>query len=216
MDEHNINQPAPDEELPDASADVQDAQQRRLIARRRLLKGGLGLAPVSMTMVSRPVLAGGTDTCHGPTGFQSAPPSRLGTTPSCTIGKCDGPDKWKPCVKSAYPGSCGDKTFATCFQDSTKFSKLTIYNAINGLWGSSYNGGTSYSSASDNDKAMARKAAAAYLNSLKTGNGFPMSTTQVQKFWQGYVANNYRPGGTGVTWNTYSQYQNYVGYVMTS
>lgn len=214
MDERNAKQPTPAGDQPDPASASLNAQQR-LQGRRRLLKGGLGLAPVSMTMVSRPVLAGGTDTCHGPTGFQSAPPSRVGSTPSCTIGKCDGPDKWKACAKRDYPGSCGDKTFATCFQDSTKLSKLTIYNAIQGIWKDSSKG-YDYSTASTNDKFMARKAAAAYLNSLKSGSGFPMTSLQVQKFWQGYAANNYRPGGTGVTWNQYSQYQTYVNYVMST
>ena len=59
--------------------------------------------------------------------------------------------------------------------------------------------------------------AAPYL-AEKTGGKTAIGTkvVEVQKLWQGYVANNYRPGGTGVTWNQYSQYQTYVNYVMST
>lgn len=195
MDQNKLDQTSP------------GSEQERLNARRRLLKGGLGLAPVSMTMVSRPVLAG-TETCQGPTGFQSAPPSRVGATPSCTVGKCKGPDQWSGIAKSSYPNACGDRTFATAFNDNRKFSTLSLYKAIR-------NDFAAFPNESATDKAMARKLAAAYLNALN-GSTFPMSVTQVQQFWQGYLSKSYRPGGFGTTWTTTTQFQNYVNYVMTA
>lgn len=187
-----------------AGAAADSAESARRAARRRLIKGGLSAAPVAMTVVSRPVLAG-TETCHGPTGFQSAPPSRVGSTPSCTIGKAGGPESWKSVAKKDYPGGCGDRTFQTAFNTNGLFPNLTLFNAIQ----------NTFSSSSSTDRDVARKVAAAYLNSLKI-TGFPMSTTQVQQLWQGYISKNYQPGGSGVKWTTADQFQRYLNYVMTA
>lgn len=205
MDKNQFDQATPHGDHATQGAVLRD--QDRLNARRRLLKGGLGLAPVTMTMASRPVLAG-TDTCHGPTGFQSAPPSRIGSTPSCSLSKGSGPTAWSGVSSSAYPDGSSGRTFAVAFNDSTLFANLTLYKAIR-------NDFTGYSTAGATDKDMARKAAAAYLNSI-SGKAFPMSTLQVQQLWQGYVRKNYQPGGSGVKWTTASQYQNYLNYVMTA
>jgi hypothetical protein len=49
--------------------------------RRRLVKGGLGAAPVLMTLVSRPVL--GDSRCFTPSGFHSMPTSDHGPSQFC-------------------------------------------------------------------------------------------------------------------------------------
>src|SRR5687767_13424629 len=48
----------------------------KLPQRRRLLQGGLGVSPVLLTLVSRPVL--GNNQCFTPSGFVSMPTSRQG------------------------------------------------------------------------------------------------------------------------------------------
>src|SRR5436305_15283225 len=56
-----------------------------LACRRRLLPGGLGVAPVLMTLVSRPVLAvTSAGQCTTPSGFVSANASTAGHGVICT------------------------------------------------------------------------------------------------------------------------------------
>lgn len=205
MDKNQFDQATPAGDHATQGAVLRD--QDRLNARRRLLKGGLGLAPVTLTMASRPVLAG-TETCHGPTGFQSAPPSRIGKTPSCSLSKGSGPTAWSGIASSAYPDGCAGRLFSVAFNDSGLFANLTLYKAIR-------NDFSAYPTAGATDKDMARKAAAAYLNSI-SGKTFPMSTLQVQQLWQGYVRKSYQPGGTGVKWTSATQFQSYLNYVMTA
>ncbi|MDN3544947.1 hypothetical protein QWZ02_10880 [Kinneretia asaccharophila] len=190
------------------SSGPQAADGQALNARRRLLKGGLGLAPVAMTMASRPVLAG-TETCHGPTGFQSAPPSRIGQTPSCTIGRGQGPSAWAIKSSSNYPGGAdtANRHFSVAMNDARLFGSLTVRQVVSGSFGSA--GGTS------EDKEVARRVAAAYLNAL-SGQGFPMTVLQVQQLWQGYISKSYRPGGAGVVWKDAAQFLKYLNYVMSA
>lgn len=190
------------------SSGPQAADGHALSARRRLLKGGLGLAPVAMTMASRPVLAG-TETCHGPTGFQSAPPSRIGQTPSCTIGRGQGPTAWTSKSPSNYPGGAdtANRLFSVAMNDNRLFGSLTVQQVVSGNFGSA--GGTS------EDKEVARRVAAAYLNAL-SGQGFPMTVLQVQQLWQGYISKSYRPGGAGVVWQDAAQFLKYLNYVMSA
>ena len=58
--------------------------------RRRLLRGGLGAAPILMTLASRSVLA--DNSCRTMSGFLSAPTSRHGTQYTC-LGRT--PGYWK-------------------------------------------------------------------------------------------------------------------------
>lgn len=198
------------------SSGPQATDGQALNARRRLLKGGLGLAPVAMTMASRPVLAG-TETCHGPTGFQSAPPSRVGQTPSCNIGKGKGPTALSSEADGSYPQQCAKTTFSAAFGVNTLFPSLTISRAIRNQFVAYDSKGQivwDYRSVSDQHKLMAREVAAAYYNALD-GKGFPMTPIQVRELWQGYVGNSYKPGGFGNPWN-YGQFTKYLDYIMTA
>jgi len=51
--------------------------------RRRLLQGGLGAAPLLMTLVSRPALGAGSNQCWTPSGFHSMPTSQHGEPQFC-------------------------------------------------------------------------------------------------------------------------------------
>jgi hypothetical protein len=91
--------------------------------------------------------------------------------------------------------------------DARLFGSLTVRQVVSGSFGSA--GGTS------EDKEVARRAAAAYLNAL-SGQGFPMTVLQVQQLWQGYISKSYRPGGAGVVWQDTAQFLNYLNYVMSA
>jgi hypothetical protein len=68
----------PNESKPEASS---TAGERPMIVRRRLLQGGLGAAPVMMTLVSRPVMA---QQCITPSAFCSGNTSNTGPGVICT------------------------------------------------------------------------------------------------------------------------------------
>ena len=65
--------------------------QQPVPGRRRLLQGGLGVSPVLLTLVSRPVL-GQQGQCFTPSGFVSMPTSQHGQPQMC-IGRT--PGFWK-------------------------------------------------------------------------------------------------------------------------
>jgi hypothetical protein len=75
-------------------------KERPVASRRRLLQGGLSAAPVLMTLVSRPVMAGA---CVSPSGFVSANASNTGPGVICTghtpefwISVAPPPSQWPP------------------------------------------------------------------------------------------------------------------------
>jgi hypothetical protein len=73
--------------------------------RRRLLHGGLGAAPVLMTLVSRPVL-GRTNQCFSPSGFVSMPTSQDRQPQFCqgrTPGFWRQPQKFNQWPEPFYP-----------------------------------------------------------------------------------------------------------------
>ena len=95
-------------------------------SRRRLLRGGLGGAPLLMTLVSRPVLGGGSyggggggGQCYTPSGFVSMPTSQPGRPQFCS-GRT--PGFWKQPQKfSEWP--------APFYPTTTQYHKATKFNA---------------------------------------------------------------------------------------
>lgn len=87
--------------------------------RRRLLQGSLGVAPVLMTVVSRPVLAGARE-CSTMSGFLSMPTSRHGQPQFCrglTPGFWKQPQKFNQWPAGYYPQS-------TKHHPATKFTDI--------------------------------------------------------------------------------------------
>ncbi|MFY7872011.1 MAG: hypothetical protein ACOVQL_06500, partial [Limnohabitans sp.] len=172
-------------------------------ARRRLLKGGLGLAPVAMTVTSRPVLA--TGTCHGPTGFHSANLSRkVGTTP-CTWKK---PADWCTSSGNDWPTACKslkDKPFKDVFGAADK--SLAISNTRSVWWVISQTTNTA-----DSCK-IGKLIVAAWLNSAASPNAFPMTEAQVKEIWIEHNTVGFRPGGDTQAWDTI-KIQKYLWYTM--
>lgn len=114
-------------------SDASDLQQKETVAcdpgpvanrsRRRLLRGGLGAAPL-MTLLSRPALGGGGGgwggggQCTTPSGFVSMPTSQHGKTQTCS-GRT--PGYWK---QSQHFGDWKPPFYPT----TTKYHKATKFN----------------------------------------------------------------------------------------
>ncbi|MDC8784907.1 hypothetical protein [Roseateles koreensis] len=174
----------------------------KLEARRRLLKGGLALAPVAMTVTSRPVLAGSNAECHGPTGFQSANVSRqVGTVSDPTCGVRKRPADWSGDT-THWPSSCkSTANFSTCFPSTSKYASNTLLEVLQGSCG-----GTS------DDKAVSQRIGAAYLNCL-AGQTVP-SLIQIRAIWSGYCsAGGYRPTSGEAVWSA-AKICKYLDYTM--
>jgi hypothetical protein len=95
---HEQNQPvsSPDSGIPDSA-------RAALIARRRLLRGGLGIAPVLLASAPRSVMATGGN-CVPASSFASINASRPDVLQNCTGHS---PPYWKACAASAWPSTCG-------------------------------------------------------------------------------------------------------------
>jgi len=104
-------------------------------ARRRLIRGGLGSAPVLLTLVSRPVL--GQVACVSPSGFVSMPTSAHGTPKMC-MGRTPGywkqdqkfPDWPTPPyypVPKTGPGAHAATTFNSVFGTPSPYSNSTTF-----------------------------------------------------------------------------------------
>lgn len=180
----------------DATAPTPD-----LAARRRLLKGGLSVAPVALTVTSRPVLA--TGTCHGPTGFQSANLSRnVGKMKDPACGTRNMPANWAD-SNTGWPTGCGrtDK-FRTHFPNSTLF--LTDADTMDKVVKGTASGGTA------EQKEVAKLVVAALLNSYSTS---VPTATQIKAIWHGYCSpTGYRPGGE-LAWSG-EKIRKYLSYTM--
>jgi hypothetical protein len=177
-------------------------QAARQAARRRLLKGGLSLAPVTLTVTSRPVLA--TGTCHGPTGFHSANLSRkVGKTP-CSWKK---PSDWCKNSGSDWPGTCKDKkgsSFTTVFGCGDKSGSISSSRSV---WWVINNTSTTGNS------EIGRLLVAAWLNCAASPTSFPMTEAKIKEIWIEHNTSEYRPGNDVEAWNA-EKIKRYLWYTM--
>jgi len=162
------------------------ASTSKAASRRRLLKGGLSVAPVVLSLSSRPVMAGGLPAlCVTPSGFASINVSNH----THTSGTCSGrtPGYWKnaPTTNSPtqpswpYPPS---SLFKTYFSPSLAYGDLTLLQALQ--CGGNANG----------EVALVRHITAALLNAaagLTPAN--VMDVTRVKAIWQEFAMR--APGG---------------------
>lgn len=168
-------------------------------ARRKLLKGGLSVAPVAMTVASRPVLA--TGTCHGPTGFQSANVSRaVGKLKDPACGTRKMPAEWAAKNVSWPTAYKRGDSFKTHFPSTTKYtdSRHTLEKVLKGECGGNAD-----------DVSISQLIVAALLNSASTA---VPSAAQIKAMWVGYCNNNFQPGGES-PW-TASKFSKYLQYTM--
>ena len=164
------------------------AGERPVIGRRRLLQGGLGAAPVLMTLVSRPVLGQGI--CQTPSGFVSANASNVGTTATCSGHT---PAYW------ANPSNFGQWPAGFVPVHVPSGPQETKFGPPNGMFNNApnsapFNGqpslldALSFSGTSTND--VARYVSAALLNAAK-GLTPVLTVQQVKGIWAEYGATGY-------------------------
>lgn len=184
-----------------------DIEAGRRHARRRLLKGGLSVAPVVLTVTSRPVLAtgnGGGGTCHGPTGFHSANLSRdIGETP-CNWPK---PNDWCGNSCNDWPSHCKskkDSKFTTVFGCSDKTGKITSKMSC---WDVIRNTGNSDS------QVIAKLVMGTWLNCYKYGSSFPLKESQIMEIWKEHNTGGFRPGYDTEAWDA-AKIKKYLWYTV--
>jgi hypothetical protein len=154
-------------------------------SRRRLLKGGLGSAPVLLTLVSRPVLGGGGggNQCFTPSGFVSMPTSKHGDQYTC-LGRT--PGFWKQSQKF-------DEWPAPYYPTTTKYHQATKFNAVFGK-PSPYSDSMTFLQVLQTENVgyggppnnVARHAVAALLN-IQKGWAPVLTKSLVLTMWRDYI-----------------------------
>jgi len=151
--------------------------------RRRFLRGGVGAAPILMTLASRSVLANGPQ-CFTPSGFISMPTSRHGTQFTClglTPGYWKQPQHFSDWPSPPYfpiPTVVGGKTKpATTFNSvfgtpSPYSSSTTLLDVLETMGGP--------------PDDVGRHVAAELLN-IKTGRVTVLSIPQLIAIWRSYI-----------------------------
>jgi predicted acyltransferase len=177
------------EPTPQVRGDV-EAHPETNASRRRLLRGGLGAAPVLMTAFSKPVIAGGVN-CAPASSFASLNTSLPGNVVLC-MGHT--PDFWvQPQQMSAWPSpyvpNGGQATlFDTVFGSSGGYPGKTLRNVL------------SFASIAGRD-ALARYIVAALLNAAKgITPASVMSVGTVKTIWTAFCAVGYYEPTAGIRW----------------
>ena len=174
---------------------------RMLAVRRRLLRGGVGVAPVVLTLSSGRVM--GAQTCASVSAFGSmaALLSRPGKAISC-IGQ--DPLAWK--LNNTWPSGCLRPPDPTPTKFSANFSiqgnmtlNTTLFDILNGVvatGGAAFNG----------NLALAQATVAALLNNKLDITGVPQALlplSQIQTMWSNTAGGGTFPvPNTVITWNS--------------
>lgn len=155
--------------------------------RRRLLQGGLGAAPVLMSVASRPVMAAG-ERCVAPSSFTSLNVSGETLSYPCSGHK---PDWWKqPQQYSQWPSANNKNTaFDTVFGSYNGYPGKTLLDVLNLPAGDIGRDG------------LARHIVAALLNAQKTWTpSVVLGVTAVKAIWTSFVKDGYYEPTAGVRW----------------
>jgi hypothetical protein len=156
--------------------------------RRRFIKGGLSVAPVLLTLHSRPVLAW---QCQSPSAFCSGNASHPQTVAD---EGCKTISYWQTC--SSYPSTCGF-TKATLFKNVYSCSDTTL-------------GSKTVDTVLRTGSTFQKYMLAARLNIVSSsGAAQCLSKADLNEMWTGcYNATGYCPS-PGITW-TATDIQNYL------
>lgn len=171
--------------------------------RRRLLQGGVGAAPLLMTLVSRPVLGhGGGFQCRSPSGFVSMPTSGHGQPLICrglSPGFWKQPQKFDEWPKPFYP-------VKTKYHAATTFSPFFSY--------SPYPAGTTFLQVLETmggpPHSVARHVVATVLN-IASGRVPPtvLTIALLKTIWNDYRTKGYFEPTAGVKW-FHSEIEDYL------
>lgn len=173
------------------------AKQAATLARRRLLRGGLGVAPVLMISAPRSVMAG--TSCTTASAFTSV---SLNTSHAATMSTCTGrlPAYWQSTnpVKSYWDAGCLVKDSSGNATDTTV--------AFSTVFGSGYAGKTLMDVlvqpiASNNDE-LAKYVVAALLNARKGMTVGVLDEATVKTIWTKCSAGGYFEPTAGIYWWT--------------
>lgn len=174
-----------------------EAKQAALMARRRLLRGGLGVAPVLLISAPRSVMAG--TSCTTASAFTSV---ALDTSHAATMSTCTGklPSYWlntSP-VKSYWDAGCLEKNSSGNVTNTTKQFSV--------VFGSGYAGKTlmevlTQPVASDNDE-LAKWVIAALLNARKQMNAGVLDEATVKTIWAKCSTGGFFEPTAGIKWWT--------------
>jgi len=185
-----LNGPAP---LQDSAA-VAD-QGGPLIARRRLLRGGLMVAPVLMASAPRSVMAGGAPgVCAPASSFASINASRPDLIFTCS-GRS--PGYWKqPDSFSQWPAP-----YVATGSGATLFNANSAFGAMGGYAGKTLLQVLELQGNANGRDAVARHIVAALLNAAKGWTPANVLSVAVTKsVWSAFVTKGYYEPTAGVKW----------------
>lgn len=176
--------------------------------RRRLLRGGVGTAPVLLTVVSRPVSAGACTTASAFTSLNLSRDNRiyncLGRTPGYWKQEqkfYDWPSPYVPSTTAVAPGGANPGYTPPAGQSATLFNdKSAFYGAL------SYSGMTLLQvlGIEGNDTgrdAVARHVVAALLNAAKGYTPLTvLSVARIKAVWRSFETKGYYEPSAGIRW----------------
>lgn len=184
---------------------AQNDRSRTLAARRLLLKGGLGAAPIAMTLASAPVMASQTTTTsHGASGLASTKSQGLvtvtGLTPTTWSGTSVGSTSWPTsCKVQGNGGTWSSVKFAAIFGSNTVFPTQTLKQVL-----------ADTTADGPSQKALARNLVAAILNvragRMMSGGNAILPESTVIRMWNECQGVGFCPiaGNFSITWGIYS------------
>lgn len=184
---------------PNAPATTPEATQAALVARRRLLRGGLGVAPVLMVSAPRSVMAGN---CSTASAWTSA---TLNASHAATTIQTNGklPSYWQGCgpllAQSAWPDTCLVLNNGVRTDTSKPFNSVftTTYAAYNSMSLMQVLGQTA--AAGGNDE-LAKYVIAALLNARTGKTNCIIDELTVQTIWTKCAIGLYFEPTAGVHW----------------
>ncbi len=182
---------------PNAPFPAPGAEQAALIARRRLLRGGLSVAPVLMVSAPRSVMAG--TSCTTASAFTSV---ALNTSHAVTMSTCTGrlPAYWQSTspVKSYWDAGCLETNSSGAVTNTTK--------QFSAVFGSGYVGKTlmdvlAQPTGTDTDE-LAKYVVAALLNARKNMTLGVLDEATVKTIWTNCSTGGYFEPTAGIKWWT--------------
>jgi hypothetical protein len=185
---------------PNAPAPTPEATQAALIARRRLLRGSLGVAPVLMVSAPRSVMAG---TCSTASAWTSA---TLNTSHAATTVQTNGrlPAHWKGCgpalAQSEWPTTC-----LIVDGNGVRTDKSQPFNSVFSTSYTAYNGKSlmdvlGQNAASGGNDELAKYVIAALLNARTGKTNCIVDEFTVQTIWTKCATGSFFEPTAGIQW----------------
>jgi hypothetical protein len=183
----------PNQPVPSPDSGAPESKHAALLARRRLLRGGLSVAPVLMASAPRSVMAGGPGACVPASSFASINASRPDLLFTCS-GRT--PGYWK------QPQWFGQWPAPSCVPNGNNATKFDlVFGAVGGYPGKTLLDVLELPGNSMGRDALARHIVAALLNA-KTGKtpSNVLSEGAVKAVWAEFVRRGYYEPTAGIKW----------------